>query len=181
MAKRAFALALRYGQAVYELAETKDAFDIWLNDLQLLDTIVADKDILFFLESPKVAIGSKKAVLESKLTGVKPAALNLVLSLASRGRLGIIPDILDDFKRRLDDRRGIANAQVHSAVALSDKDIADIRQKLSEMFDKKVEVSASVDESLLGGVVARVGDKVIDGSLARRLQNLKQEINQARW
>lgn len=180
MAKRAYALALRYGQAVYEIAEAKDAFDSWLNDLQLLDTIVAEKEIAGFLQSPKVEVGSKKEVLEKKLTGVQPAAINLVLALAVRGRLGIFPDILGDFKRRLDDRQGIAHAKVASAVALSEADVADIRQKLSEMFDKKVEVSASVDESLLGGMIARVGDKVIDGSLARRLHNLKQEINQAR-
>jgi F-type H+-transporting ATPase subunit delta len=180
LAKRAFALALRYGQAVYEIAEAKDAFDSWLSDLQLLDTVVADKDILFFLESPKIALGGKKEVLGKKLTVVNPAAVNLVLSLANRGRLGIMPDIVVDFQRRVDERRGIAHAEVTSAVALSDQDVADIRKKLSEMFDKKVEVSASVDTALLGGVVARVGDKVIDGSLARRLQIMKQEINQAR-
>lgn len=180
MAKRAFALALRYGQAVYEIAEAKNEFEPWLNDLELLNQVVSDQEISFFLESPKVSMGSKKDILADKVTEVKPAAVNLVLSLANRGRLGILSDILNDFKRRLDDKRGIAHAQITSAIELSEKDVADIRKKLSEMFIKDVEVSTKVDESLLGGMIARVGDKVIDGSLVRRLNNLKQEINQAR-
>ena len=180
MAKRAFALALRYGQAVYEIAEAKDAFDIWLKDLELLNQAVNDKDILFFLESPKVSMENKKGILGKQLTDVNPVALNLVLSLADRGRLGILPDILSNFKRRLNERQGVAHAQVTSAIELSDKDMAAIRKKLSEMFKKEVEITTYVDETLLGGIVARVGDKVIDGSLARSLSNLKKEINQAR-
>jgi F-type H+-transporting ATPase subunit delta len=75
---------------------------------------------------------------------------------------------------------GVAHAAVASAVPLSQKELDNIREKLGEMFGRKVEVTARVDESLLGGIVARVGDKVIDGSLSRRLRILKQEINQAR-
>ncbi|ADJ25860.1 ATP synthase F1, delta subunit [Dehalogenimonas lykanthroporepellens BL-DC-9] len=180
MAKRAYALALRYGQAVFEIAEAEDAFDSWPKDLQLMAQVVADRDILFFLESPKVSLDGKRQVLAGQLKAVKPEVVNLVLSLASRNQLGILPDIISDFQRRLDDKMGVAHAAVASAVPLSQKELDNIREKLGEMFGRKVEVTARVDESLLGGIVARVGDKVIDGSLSRRLRILKQEINQAR-
>ena len=179
MAKRAYALALRYGQAVYEIAEAEDDFEGWQRDLRSLATAVADKDILFFLQSPKISLDGKRKALAG-LKETRQEAVNLVLALASRNRLGIVPDVLADFERRLDERKGVVHAAVTSAVALSPKELDAVREKLGEMFGKKVEVSAGVDESLLGGIVARVGDKVIDGSLSRRLRILKQEINQAR-
>jgi F-type H+-transporting ATPase subunit delta len=177
LAKSAYALALRYGQAVFEIAAEHQNFNTWRDNLETLVRMVQDRDVLAFLENPRISISKKRQLLESKLKGVNPMAINLLYLLAERNGLGMMPYIFADYNRRLDDLRGVAHATVTAAVPLSD---ADIREKLGKMFGKLIELSARLDPSLLGGVVARVGDKVIDGSISRRLQNLKREINQAR-
>jgi F-type H+-transporting ATPase subunit delta len=180
MAKSASALAMRYGQAVFEIATELQNFTTWGDSLETLVRIVRDRDVLFFLENPRISIAKKREILEPKLKGLNPMAVNLLYILAERGGLAMIPDIAADYQRRLDDMRGIAHAQVTAAVALSDDETRIISEKLGKMFGKKVEVTTKEDPSILGGVIARVGDKVIDGSVSRRLANLKREINQAR-
>ena len=92
----------------------------------------------------------------------------------------MMSDIFVDYQRRLDDLHGIAHAQVTAAIPLSEIETAEIKRKLSVMFGKQIDITTKVNTSLLGGIVAKVGDKVIDGSVSRRLENLKREINQAR-
>jgi F-type H+-transporting ATPase subunit delta len=180
LAKNAYALALRYGQAVFEIAAEHQNFNTWRDNLETLVRIVEDKEVLFFLENPRLSLAKKRQVLEPKLKGVNPMAVNLLYTLAERNGLPMMPDIYEDYIRRLNEVRGVANATVTAAVELSDAETAEIRQKLGAMFNKQVEVTTKVDPSILGGFIARVGDKVIDGSLSRRLENLKREINQAR-
>lgn len=180
MAKNAYALALRHGQAVFEIAVEQQNFNTWLANLGTLVDMVNDKDVLYFLENPRVSIAKKRDIIDIKLKGVNPMAVNLLYLLVERGGLAMMPDIAADFGRRLDDLKGIAHAEVLAAVPLSDAETAEIRQQLAKVFDKEIEITSRVEPSLLGGIIARVGDKVIDGSLSRRLQDLKREINQAR-
>ncbi len=171
---------MRYGQAVFEIAAHNQNFTTWQNSMDTLDRIVRDRDVLRFLENPRISIARKREVLEPKLKGVNPMAVNLLYLLAERGGLAMMPDIAANYQQRLDDLRGIAHAQVTAAVPLSETETAEIKQKLGAMFGKQIDITTKVDPTLLGGIVARIGDKVIDGSLSRRLQNLKREINQAR-
>ncbi|MEN8615366.1 ATP synthase F1 subunit delta [Dehalogenimonas sp. THU2] len=180
MAKSAYALALRYGQAVFDIAAEHENYDTMLANLETLASMAKDKDVLFFLENPRISLTRKREIIDTKLQGVNPMAMNLLYLLVERGGLGMVPDIAVDFKRRLDDLRGIAHAEVVSAVDLSDVETAEIRQQLGKVFNKQIEITTKVEPALLGGIVARVGDKVIDGSLSRRLQDLKREIYQAR-
>jgi len=180
MAKSAFAQAMRYGQAVFEIAVEHQNFNTWRDNLETLVHMVEDKEVLFFLENPRVAIGKKREILEPKLKGVNPLAVNLLYLLVERNGLSMISNIYADYQRRLDDLHGLAHAKVTAAIPLSETETADIKQKLSAMFGKQIDITTNVDPNLLGGIVARVGDKVIDGSVSRRLENLKREINQAR-
>ena len=180
MAKSAYALALRYGQAVFEIAAEHQNYNTWRDNMDTLVRMVLDKDVLLFLENPRVSLAKKREVLEPKLKGVNPMAVNLLYLLVERNGLGMLPNIAADYQRRLDEVHGVAHAQVTAAVPLSEEEVAEIRKKLGDLFGKKIEITTRLNSSLLGGVVARVGDKVIDGSLSRRLQDLKREINQAR-
>ena len=180
MGKSAYAQAMRYGQAVFETAAENQNFNTWRDNMETLVRMVQDKQVLFFLENPRVSIAKKREILEPKLKGVNPMAVNLLYLLVERGGLSMMADIYDDYQRRLDNLHGVAHAQVSAAIPLSEMETVEIKQKLSAMSGKQVDITTKVDTSLLGGIVARVGDKVIDGSLSRRLQNMKREINQAR-
>ncbi|APV44219.1 F-type H+-transporting ATPase subunit delta [Dehalogenimonas formicexedens] len=180
MGKSAYAQAMRYGQAIFEIAAKHQNFNTWRDNLETLVRMVQDRDVLFFLENPRVSVAAKREALEPKLKGVNPLAVNLLYLLVERGGLALMPDIFTDYQRRLDELHGIAHANVSAAVPLSEAETVEIKQKLSLMFGKQVDITTKVNPSLLGGIVARVGDKVIDGSVSRRLENLKREINQAR-
>jgi len=180
LAKSAYAQAMRYGQAVFEIAAQHQNFNTWRDNMDTLVRMVQDRDVLYFLENPRIPIAKKREVLEPKLKGVNPMAVNLLYLLVERGGLPMMSDIFADYQRRLDELHGVAHAKVTAAIPLSETETADIKQKLSAMFGKQIDITTKVDPSLLGGIVARVGDKVIDGSISRRLDNLKREINQAR-
>jgi F-type H+-transporting ATPase subunit delta len=171
---------MRYGQAVFQVAAQNQNFNTWRDNLETLVRMVHDPEVLFFLENPRISVTKKREVLEPKLKGVNPMTVNLLYLLVERGGLRMVPDIFADYQRRLDELHGVAHAEVSAAIPLSDVEVSEIRRKLSDMFDKQVDITTKVDPALLGGIVAKVGDKVIDGSVSRRLENLKREIYQAR-
>ena len=174
MARRGY--ARRYSQAVFEIAlETKE-LDRWQSDLKKVVSVVGDAAFMALLESPRFHFEDKARLLSERLRGINPMALNLVLLLVTRGRLSIIGDIADGYQRLLDSYRGIETAEVTTAVPLDDKDRVKLAEHLGAMVGKKVRLKCEVDPSLIGGIVARIGDKLLDGSTRSKLMALKREL-----
>ena len=174
MARRGY--ARRYSQAVFEIAlETKE-LDRWQSDLKKVVSVVGDAAFMALLESPRFHFEDKARLLSERLRGINPMALNLVLLLVTRGRLSIIGDIADGYQRLLDSYRGIEPAEVTTAVPLDDKDRVKLAEHLGAMVGKKVRLKCEVDPSLIGGIVARIGDKLLDGSTRSKLMALKREL-----
>jgi F-type H+-transporting ATPase subunit delta len=135
-----------------------------------------DTTVMALLEDPRVPFEAKAKILSGQLGDIEPLALNLVYLLVARGRLGMLGDIADEYRLLLDSYRGIERAEVTTAVALDEKDIAGLEERLGEMVGKKVVVEARVDSSLIGGVVARVGGKLLDGSTITRLMTMRKAL-----
>ena len=174
MARKAY--AKRYSQAVFEIAlETKE-LDRWQSDLRKIVGIVGDAAFLALLESPKFHFADKARLLSERLEGINPLALNLVLLLVTRGRLDIIGDIADEYQRLLDSYRGIEQAEVMTAIPLSDEDELKLAEHLGAIVGKKVVLKSEVDSRLIGGIVARIGDKLLDGSTRSKLVALRREL-----
>jgi len=168
--------ARRYSQAVFEIAlETKE-LDRWQSDLKKVVSVVGEAAFMALLESPRFHFEDKARLLSERLEDINPIALNLVLLLVTRGRLGIIGDIADGYQRRLDSYRGIEPAEVTTAVPLDDKDKAKLAEHLGVIVGKKVKLKCEVDPGLIGGIVARIGDKLLDGSTHSKLMALKREL-----
>jgi len=168
--------ARRYSQAVFEIAlETKE-LDRWQSDLKKVVSVVGDAAFMTLLESPRVHFEDKTSLLSERLEDISPLALNLVLLLVTRGRLSIIGDITDGYQRLLDSYRGIEPAEVTTAVPLDDKDKVKLAEHLGAMVDKKVKLKCEVDPGLVGGIVARIGGKLLDGSTRSKLTALKREL-----
>jgi len=168
--------ARRYSQAVFEIAlETKE-LDRWQSDLKKVVNVVGDAAFMALLESPRFRFEDKARLLSERLRGINPMALNLVLLLVTRGRLSIIGDIADGYQRLLDSYRGIETAEVTTAVPLDDKDKVKLAEHFGAMVGKKVRLKCEVDPSLIGGIVARIGDKLLDGSTRSKLMALKREL-----
>ena len=177
MARRVY--AKRYSQAVFEIALETNELDRWQADLGKVVSLSEDATFVAFLESPKVHFDNKARLLAERLGGIKPLALNLVYLLVTRGRLSMAGDIADGFERLLDSYRGIEQVEVTTAIPLDDEDKLRLSEHLGAMFGKKVVLKLRIDSSLIGGIVARIGGKLLDGSTRSQLLALKKEIARA--
>jgi F-type H+-transporting ATPase subunit delta len=168
--------ARRYAQAVFNIAREKKELDRWQSDLNQVATLTSDATVMAFMENPKVPFEAKAKLLSGQLGGIEPLALNLVYLLVAKGRLGMLGDIAYEYHLLLDDYRGIERAEVTTAIALDDKDIAGLEKRLGAMVGKKVVVAARVDSGLIGGMVARVGGKLLDGSTISKLMAMRKAL-----
>jgi len=135
-----------------------------------------DAILIAWLENPKFRFDDKVRLLSEQLGDINPLTLNLVYLLVARGRLGMIGDIADEYQRLLDSYRGIEQAEVITAVPLDDEDKIRLGERLGAVVGKKVVVKPEVDSSLIGGFIARIGGKLLDGSTRGRLEALKREL-----
>ena len=169
--------ARRYAQAVYQLAEEKNEVEKWLDDLAVLAASVHDEVFIIFANSPKVESEKKSAVIkEAYGETVGELAINLVSLLAGRGAVADLPAIEDAFQEFVDADRGLERAEIVSAVDLTGDQHKNISDALSDLIGKELTVVTRVDESLLGGFVARVGDRLIDGSIRTRFEDMRREL-----
>ncbi|MCX7912456.1 MAG: ATP synthase F1 subunit delta [Dehalococcoidales bacterium] len=168
--------ARRYAQAVFEIARENNELDRWASDLERLATVLADARLVSVLESPKVGFEDKSRLLEASLGDVSPLALNVARLLVSRGGLGMAGKILEEYERRLNEHRGVLRAEVTAAVPLDKDDEAKLAAGLARLMGKTVSVRSRVDPAILGGIIARIDGKVLDGSTRSRLFRLRKAL-----
>jgi len=168
--------AKRYAQAVFELALERKELDRWQSDLRKIASLAEDAALSAVLESPKFRFEKKAKLLSERLGKINPLALNLAYLLASRGRLGVIGNIADEYQRRLDSHRGMERAEVITAIPLDDEDKLKLEKRLGGIVSKKVVLEPEVDSHVVGGFIARIGGKLLDGSTRGKLEALKREL-----
>jgi F-type H+-transporting ATPase subunit delta len=168
--------ARRYAQAVFSIAREKKELERWQSDLDRIAALGKDATVMALFENPKVRFEDKARILSEGLGDISPLALNLVYLLVSRGRLAMIGDIAGEYRRLLDGYHGIERAEVTTAVVLDDKDKARLEEQLGAVVGKKVVVETKVDKSLIGGIVARVGGRLLDGSTLSRLAAMRKAL-----
>jgi F-type H+-transporting ATPase subunit delta len=168
--------AKRYTEAVFSLAKEKGTFEQWQRDLDALGSLMSDSTAQTLMLSPNVSREQKLGVLRSVLTTGQPEALNLATLLLDRSRLPIAPEMADIFRESALAELGIVTADVTTATPIDKDAEAAIKARLSKLIGKQVEIRTHVDESLIGGVVARVGDQLIDGSVSNQLRRLRTRL-----
>ena len=169
--------AKRYSQAVFEIAVERQELDRWQSELRKIASLGEDAMFITLLESPKLHFNDKAKLLSERLGDINPLALNLVYLLVARGRLSMVGEIADEYQHLLDSYRGIEEAEVITAIPLADEDKLRLEERLGAIVDKKIVVKPKVDSSLIGGIVARIGGKLLDGSTRSRLEALKRELS----
>ena len=172
--------ARRYGEAAYQIAREAGSEERWSEGLALMAAVFADPQVDALMQEARVSTADKIAIAEKTLASVDPLTLNLVRLLVLRGRTSLAAQIAEAFQELLDEARGISHALVTTAVPLSEGEAKAVAEKLGEITGKQVAVRARVDEAIIGGLVARIGDKLIDGSTRSRLAALKRRLQEAR-
>jgi len=166
--------ARRYAQAVFDIAREKKELDRWQSDLGKVADLSEDATVMAILEHPKVRFEDKAKLLAERLGDIEPLALNLAYLLVTRGRLAMIGDIAGEYRRLLDSYHGIERAEVTTAVALDEEEKRRLGEQLGVVVGKKVVLETKVDKSLIGGIVARVGGKLLDGSTLNQLTAMRK-------
>lgn len=178
MARRETA-ARRYAEAAFELANEADALDAWQRDLDALVDALRDPDLRALVEHPAVAYADKERVLRRVVTGVGERPLALVLLMVRRGRPGAIEAMVERFEELVRRGRGVALAEVRAALPLDDAQREDLVARLAELTGEKIEIKEVVDESLIGGITVRIGDRLYDASVRGRLERLRARLTAA--
>jgi F-type H+-transporting ATPase subunit delta len=168
--------AKRYAQAAFEVALQRGTLDRWADDLQLVAAVASDASALALLANTKVPLAERYRLLEATLAGIDPLALNLAKLLVAKGRAGLAPQIAEAYRGLMDEHRGVAHATVVTAVPLSGAERQAVEEKLGEISGKQVIAHLEVEPSIVGGLVARIGDKVIDGSTRGKLLALRRSL-----
>ncbi|MBI4492966.1 MAG: F0F1 ATP synthase subunit delta [Chloroflexi bacterium] len=173
------ASARHYAEAVFGIAQERQAFDAWLGALERVEQILADPAAGQVLTSPAVPEEERRAALDRLLPDLGPEIRNFLHLLVDRGRLELLPEILTAFRELVDQARGVVTAKVTSAVALDPRLREVVARRLAAHTGRQVRLELSVDPELIGGVVARVGDELLDDSVRGRLQRLKERLLRA--
>lgn len=168
--------AKRYVQAIVEIAREKQSFEAWERDLQRLGQAAADEQFARFLQNPSVQNATKTKAIDVVLEGAQPEARNLAHLLIERQRSGLIPGIVEAFNEALLAERGIVVADVTTAEPLDDAMQAEVRERIGALVGKTVQLRMHTDPEIIGGLVARIGDQVIDGSVQTRLRQLRTRL-----
>jgi F-type H+-transporting ATPase subunit delta len=168
--------ARRYVQAIVEIARERQSFEAWERDLDRLGEMTADPQVATFLANPSAGEAAKKQAADIVLAEAQPEARNLAHLLIERRRTGLIPDIADGFREAVLAEKGIVVADITTAEPLDKTMQAAVGERLGLMFGKTVELRLHTDPDIIGGLVAQIGDQVIDGSVQTRLRRLRTRL-----
>lgn len=168
-------LVQKYAQAVYELAAEKNQIvEVEAQLSTVVQTITSHSQLATFLYHPRVPIQAKKNLLKSVFSEeLTVYVLNFLLLIVDKRRESFLPHIIEQFAALVNEARNIAIAQVTTVMPLSDKEKNDLTQKLAVVTGKNIRLQIHTDPSIIGGVIVRIGDKLIDGSVKRQLDRLK--------
>ena len=175
-------IAARYAQALFESAKAEGELASALAQLSLIGTLIREQPMLrqFFL-NPDVDPDEKVGVLERSLKGAWSGLVRAFVHMAvSMGRAEYLPDIVEALQAMVDAEAGLLRVTVRSAHPLPEPFVERLRKRLEQQQATRVEVRTEIDDTLLGGVQVRLDHRVIDGSVRRQLDELRERLTAVR-
>lgn len=173
--------ARRYAQALFKEAKEKDRLEPVGQDLKQIEKIYQQSpEFRQLVSSPVIPEKVKKqSVTDAFKEMLDSVTFNFLILLVEKGREALLLDIINHFNRILDEHLGIVRGQVLSVVPLSDDHLEDLKRKLDVMMGKNVILTQERDESLLGGFVVKIDDRVIDASLRNQINRMGEYLIKA--
>ncbi len=167
-----------YSEAVFELACEQGCSDEVKKEFESLAVIFGNNpDFSKLLGTPTVTAGEKLNIIEKTFKGkVSDIVYNFLCVVTEKGRAEEIPAIAEDYKNRWNEKNNIAEVKVVTSVPLSDSLAAKLKAKLENVYGKKVILSATVDPSIMGGIVLRYGGSLMDGSVKSKLDAIQKQM-----
>jgi F-type H+-transporting ATPase subunit delta len=171
-------IADRYANAILSLAEQKDCTHYVKTDLNTVTaTINENPDLQMFLKHPIIPVREKKEVLETIFKDkINPYLLNLIKLLLDRNRLYALNTINISFIKLYNKKYNIAVAEITTAIMIDENIQNAIKQKLSEIMSMQIDLHSKIEPAVIGGMLIKIDDKVIDGTISGRLESIKKQI-----
>jgi F-type H+-transporting ATPase subunit delta len=166
-------VARPYAEAVFRLAQSAGDFKGWSSRLRATAQVVADPQMRALIADPNVPVNQISELIVSILgDSLGDRGINFIKVLAGNDRLTLLPEIEAQYEALKADAEGVIEAHITSAQVMTDTQVNDLASALKAKYGRDVQVSVSVDASLIGGVVVAIGDQVMDGSVRGRLEKL---------
>ena len=172
-------LAKRYAKALFAVGQEEDTLDEYAATLaEFAALVVENPELDDALSNPMYPVESREAVMVEvvKAAGVSTIMGNFLNLIVQKRRADVLGDIAEMFQILVDEENNIAQGSVVSAAELSADMQAKVQETLEKITGKQVTLTTQVDESIIGGMIAKVGDLVLDGSIKTQLEELKESI-----
>ncbi len=176
-------IAARYATAVFELGREGKAIDALERETEALSAALAESaDLRALIASPLYSREDQARAMEAlaEKMGLSTLVRNTLALMAAKRRLFVLPQLVAELRRRIADERGEVTAEVRSARALTKAQSAKLAETLAKVAGKVVKINATVDESLIGGLVVKLGSRMIDASIAAKLSRLQNTMKEVR-
>ncbi len=173
-------IAQVYARALFEVAKEHDLLDAAREQVgQFADALDRNRELAVFFFSPYFSTEEKKEGLRKAIDGAEPIFMNFLEALLERHRMPAIFRIRSQFEVLWDDENKLLPVRVTSAIELGEATIRSIGERIGQETGQQVELSSDVDPDILGGIVLRVGNLILDASIKNRLNQLRKQVAQA--
>ena len=167
----------RYAQAIFDLALESDQAEQWGEDLAVVGEVFEDSDFTALLKHADMPAADKLAATASVLVSINPMVRNLVDLLVSKNSVDSIAGVYSGYAELLDRHLGRQRVQITTAVPLESAETDRISSFVNGLINSEVVLTTTVDESILGGLVIQIGDRLLDGSTKARLDGLRNRLH----
>lgn len=173
-------IAQVYSRALFAVAKEQGKLDLVREQLgQFAEALEGNRDLAVFFFSPYFSTEEKKDGLHRALDGADPVVMNFLETLLERHRMPVIFRVRQQFERLWDEENRLLPVAVTSAVELDEATVKSIGERIGEQTGRRVELTSTVDPGILGGIVLRVGNSILDASIKHRLDQLRKHVAQA--
>lgn len=173
-----FRVASRYAKSLIDLVNEQGNLDVVKSDMEQIAAVIkSSTELQAVLSNPIIKIDKKQAILKSLFSGkIRPEILGFFEIMVRKGRSELIYPTILEFVREYNVIRNIVNAEVTSAVVLSEANLEAIKATIAEQINAQVVLTNKIDSSLIGGMIVKVGDRQVDASLAGKLNKLERYL-----
>jgi len=172
-------LARRYAKAIFAVGQERENYEIYNDVLAgVAELFASTPAVIDALTNPLYPLDVREKVMAGMIDSMEVDSVmgNFLNLLVQKKRADILPEIAEEYKTMVDEEKNISHGTVVSAVELSDELRQNVQATLEKLTGKKVELTTNVDSSIIGGIIAKVGDLVLDGSIKTQLAGLKDSI-----
>ena len=173
-------IASVYARSLFEVAQEQDKLDKVRDELgEFADAMNESRELQVFLFSPYFSTKEKSEGLDKAISGADETFDNFLKLLIEKHRMPVVFRVRAEFDKLWEDENRLLPVTITSAVELPKSTVKQIGDRISEQTDRKVELSSTVDPDILGGIIVRVGNSVLDASIRNRLENFRKQVARA--